>query len=102
MFLRISWCCVVNVVTDIAMIRTTDRILAEVSSLCRKLEESLAPRMLASFIAWASSWVKKPGMSLDPSAICGTEFRIRKSAKKKGICARIGRHEENGLVPWRL
>jgi hypothetical protein len=39
---------------------------------------------------------------LVPAAIAGRAYSIRKRAKKTGDCSRIGRQDENGLVPVRL
>jgi hypothetical protein len=50
----------------------------------------------------ASSLVIGPIGSWMAFAILGRLWSTRKSAKKTGDCNRIGRHDENGLVPVRL
>ena len=64
-------------------------------SLLRKVEDSCAPKM-EELSAWRASSVVS-----GPISRCCTTYTLstRNSAKKIGIWSRIGRHEENGLVP---
>jgi hypothetical protein len=89
----------VNVVTDIRMMRTTVTILVAVSVDPMKVEENGAPKMFDDSISWATAGVIGPIAGWVPSAMPLRLLSTVNSAKKNGDCSRIGRHEENGLVP---
>ena len=100
MFLLISWRWVRKVVAVIATTRMAAvTITATMPSLLRKVSFSgTTPNSLAWPNDSARSLLRKP---------CSLPFlaawsSIRNSARKIGICTRIGRHEENGLVPVSL
>ena len=99
MFFIISWRCVVKVVADIKTMRTivTTLVLSEFAP--RKWSESWAPKMVADSAWLATALVMGPIGSLAPVAIFSRPLSTRKRPKKKGDWTRIGRHEENGLVP---
>ena len=69
------------------------------SSVLRKVSEILAPRKTA-----LPNWVFSSSV-ISPRSTSGflAAWSIRRnSARKIGICSRIGRHEANGLVPESL
>src|SRR5450759_5177206 len=106
MFFIISWRWVVNVVADMRMIRTTVTIWvlrgSGLSPAPTKYEESGAPKTVDPSAERASSLVIRPIGCCFSDAILGSAWSKRKRAKKTGDCSRIGRQDENGLVPVRL
>ena len=99
MFLLISWRWVRNVVAVIATTSTrredphVGAVAVEV-----KLSEILAPKSVASAKLVDLLLGQGP-----PSSGCLAAWSIsRNSARKIGICSRIGRQEANGLVPVSL
>src|SRR3954468_3231168 len=99
MFLLISWRWVRNVVAVIA----TTRIAASRRTLGRsvevKLSEILAPKIVALAKLVARSEVSRARGS--SGFLAAWSIRLN-SARKIGICSRIGRQEANGLVPVSL
>ncbi|MGX1251563.1 hypothetical protein RKD48_004074 [Streptomyces ambofaciens] len=105
-FFVISWRWVKNCEADISTImmavttRTSVReALRAVTSLSllKNLEASGAPKMCAFCALSSRSWLTAPTVSPDAMPL-STWYR----AKKNGDCARMGRHEESGLVPVSL
>ena len=70
-------------------------ILMVTSPELTKLEEIVAPKIFASANCWACASVSTPW----PVPCFAAPSSSRNSAKKIGICTRIGRQEANGLVP---
>ena len=102
MFLLISWRWVVNVVAVIASTRIA-------ATICTASDRRLRVRNVAEIgIAPNSSALPKLfGQVVGqerraPSPFVGAWSSSRNSARKIGICSRIGRQEANGLVPVSL
>ena len=100
MFLLISWRWVRNVVPVIATTRMAARIItAALPSLLRNVSLiGIFPNSSELPNDLARSSLRKP---------CSLPFlaawsSIRNSARKIGICTRIGRQDANGLVPVSL
>ncbi len=107
MFLLISWRWVVNVVAVIISTRHSATIItvALASGLSPQTrapqndsESGTFPKILASPNCFARSAVRNP-CALSCLAAWSSS---RNSAKKIGICRRIGRQDANGLVPASL
>src|SRR3954465_2092546 len=94
MFLLISWRWVRNVVAVIASTRIAARIFTLSWSVLVKESEIFAPKIVA-LLRWLTSEVVRTPLAWS----CAAWLRSRNSARKIGIWIRIGRHEENGLVP---
>ena len=87
----------VNVVSDIKMMRITVTIFVAVLGACTKVAESGAPRIVAWSACATSSALSGPIV-----LPWGMPLRTRKSAKKIGDCSRMGMQDEKGLVPRSL
>ena len=90
MFLRMSWCCVVKVVSDISTMSTAVRIfvLSEVENMNEL--DSWAPNKVDCSACLATSEVIGPIAACVPSEIPLRLLSTWKSAKKKGDWKRIG------------
>ena len=103
MFFVISWRWVVKVVADIRTMRTIVTIFVLIASLPRKVSDSRAPKIEACSACDGDGLVDRPDRVLAPRArrraMLSRPLRTWNSPKKNGDCARIGRHEEKGLVP---
>src|SRR5262245_10119420 len=99
MFLRISWRCVVKVVTDMSTMSSTVTTLVVTSGACTNVDDSCAPRKVDCSAWCATGCVIGPMGCLEPSAMPESPLSTRNRPKKNGDCSRIGMHELNGLVP---
>lgn len=105
-FLVISWRWVKNCDADISTIMTAVMTRTSVSEAPRdstldapsvNFAASGAPKMCAFWALSSRGWLILPMVSPDAMPL-STWYR----AKKNGDCARMGRHEESGLVPVSL
>ena len=71
-------------------------------SALRNVSDSCAPRKVDCSAWAATSGVMGPIGGVFPVAIDSRPLSTRNRPKKNGDCSRMGRHEENGLVPVRL
>src|SRR5664280_3880774 len=71
-------------------------------TVCWKVADRGAPKIVDAFACLATVGVNGPIGGLVPAAMPARLLSTRKSAKKIGDCNRIGRQDENGLVPVRL
>ena len=99
MFLLISWRCVRKVVSVIASTSTAASTRTSTPSALRKVSEILPPANTAERSCSLSSGVIRPRLV---SGLRAAWSSMRKSARKIGICSRIGRQDANGLVPESL
>src|SRR3954447_13586204 len=97
MFLLISWRWVRNVVAVITRTRIAARIFTLTWSVLVNESEIFAPKMVA-LLRWLTSEVVSTPFAWSWAAWLSS----RNSARKIGIWIRIGRQEENGLVPVSL
>src|SRR5450631_93667 len=72
------------------------------ASMCWKVEERETPKIVDSFACRANVLSSGPIGTLLPLAIAVRLLSTRNKAKKIGDWSRIGRQDENGLVPVRL
>ena len=106
MFLLISWRWVVNVVAVIASTRIAATIITAdvaVGAPGARLQKRLRERDLPEVSACAELLGLLLGEEARaPSPFLAAWSSSRNSAKKIGICSRIGRQDANGLVPASL
>ena len=90
-----------KVVADISTMSSTVTTYVAVLSALRKVSDSCAPRKVD-----CSAWAATSGVMGPIGGVPGGDrleaVEHRNRPKKNGDCSRMGRHEENGLVPVRL